>query len=154
MPNVYGQLAYNIWDSEFYDDETSQIHRRVETDNISGWLESNVGQLNVLLDTTFSGGNPTLTNQQSGIFHQMFLQNWYEKQTRSVLKGVTQGSDMLEIQDEDGNKFTRHNRNVTAQVYKKLGEEAGDRLDSLITQYKVQKFNEVGPVQVAGDDGL
>ena len=72
MANIFGELAYKIWDGEFAEDQTDEIHRRTQTDYISGWLDSNLGQLNILLDTTLSGADAEITIEQEAIFYVMF----------------------------------------------------------------------------------
>ena len=43
-------LATEIWDNEF-GDEKSEIDREIEIEGIQAWLESNIGQLNLLINT-------------------------------------------------------------------------------------------------------
>ena len=151
MANIFGELAYKIWDGEFAEDQTDEIHRRTQTDFISGWLESNLGQLNVLLDTNLSETTTSLTLEQQAVFYELYMVHWYKKQARNVLKGIASSSDFISLRDQD-TSITRNNRNESAKTYYNLVKATQDRIDTLVKDYKSFEFNSVGPLQVAGID--
>lgn len=151
MANIFGELAYKIWDGEFAEDQTDEIHRRTQTDYISGWLDSNLGQLNILLDTTLSGGDSAITAEQESIFYEIYMLHWYKKQARNVLKGIASSSDFISLRDQD-TSITRNNRNESAKTYYNLVKATQDNIDGLVKKYRTYEFNSVGPLQVAGND--
>jgi len=152
MANSFGTLAYKIWDGEFVEDETDQIHRRVQTDYISGWLEANIGTLNVLLDTSLSGTSPDFTIEQESIFYEMYMVRWYKKQARDTLKGIANSSDFIKLTNADGASIQRNNRSEAAKTYTSLAKDCSARLDDLVKKYKMFESKQVGPLQVAGYD--
>ena len=90
--NQIGTLATNIWDNEF-GDENSELEREIEIEGISGHLAaSSLGQMNVLLNTSFgmvSGDiSPDLKNEENAIMSQIYLKDWYRKQSRNILRGI------------------------------------------------------------------
>lgn len=151
MANIFGELAYKIWDGEFVEDQTDEIHRRTQTDYISGWLESNVGQLNILLDSSLSTSSTGISTEQEAIFYELYMVHWYKKQSRNVLKGISSSSDFISIRDQDS-MITRNNKNESAKTYYNLVKSSQERIDKLVQTYKTYQFNAVGPLQVAGND--
>ena len=151
MANVFGELAFKFWDGEFAEDQTDEIHRRTQTDYISGWLDSNLGQLNILLDPTLSGANASISIEQEAIFYEMYMLHWYKKQARNVLKGIASSSDFISLRDQD-TSITRNNRNESAKTYYNLVKATQDNIDGLVKKYRTYEFNSVGPLQVAGND--
>jgi hypothetical protein len=151
MANAFGELAYKVWDGEFAEDQTSEIHRRTQTDYMSGWLESNLGQLNILLDTTLSGTGASISIEQQSVFYEMYMLHWYKKQARNVLKGIASSSDFISLRDQD-TSITRNNRNESAKTYYNLIKSTQDKIDDLVIKYRTYEFSSVGPLQVAGID--
>lgn len=90
--NQIGTLASNIWDNEF-GDANSEIEREMEIEGISGHLETSaIGQMNILINTSFgfvSGdADPELRNEEKAILTQIYLKDWYKKQSRNILRGI------------------------------------------------------------------
>ena len=102
--NPFGRLAREILDTEF-----DYITGSEETNlfNVtSGWLQTNVGQLNVLINTQFSSGNicaqPETGASASGwlmqaeeeaIYTQVYLKEYYQKEARKIIRNVVGTSD-------------------------------------------------------------
>lgn len=103
-------LATEIWDNEF-GDEKSEIDREIEIEGIQAWLESNIGQLNLLINTdyyietktvkaspdadctyitegTCCDVNKALCPEERTILTLLYLKAWYKKQARNILRGM------------------------------------------------------------------
>tara|TARA_Y100000592_G_C5482423_1_gene326517 strand:- start:28954 stop:29517 length:564 start_codon:yes stop_codon:yes gene_type:complete len=80
------ELAENIWDSEF-GDEPSELARKIEIEYIEVYLKANLGQLNILINTSFTESSD-LSTEEGAIFTQIYLKDWYKKQARNILRGV------------------------------------------------------------------
>ena len=80
MPNEPLILANSVFVNEFDSDTLSQI---------SGWFENNVGELNTLIFTSFSGSgeagksdhvfHPTMGLEESGLYKKLYLKHFYQK---------------------------------------------------------------------------
>ena len=75
--NRVGILATQIWDGEFKEDEEDEIQAATQIDFISGWLSSNIGNLNTCLHTSFSGDNSDWGLEAPAIFYQMYIKHYY-----------------------------------------------------------------------------
>lgn len=82
--NEYGNLASGIFLYDF-DEEYSVIR----PEYISGWLDNNIGELNVLIHKCYEGDNPGLGNEEQAIYRQLFLKSFYGKLARKTLMGVS-----------------------------------------------------------------
>ena len=80
------EIANNIWDTEF-GDEHSELARKIEIQAIEEYLKANVGQLNVLLNSTFVATSD-FGAEEGSIFSMIYLKDWYRKQARNILRGV------------------------------------------------------------------
>ena len=98
-PNPVGRLARDIVSTEF--DYITGTEATGLLTNTSGWLGSNVGQLNIKINTRFSSGNlcalPESGAQASGwiwqaeeqaIYKQIFLEDYYQKEARKILRNT------------------------------------------------------------------
>lgn len=141
--NVFGELASEIMEYEFANDTGIANYEL-----ISGWLESNLGQLNTLVYKDFSGFSPEIDEEAQAIFKNLYMHHYYQKQARNALRGIdsSNGSDILSI--DDGNSSVRFvNKNEVSKVYRSLARDIKDDLDSLVTQYCMY---EAKPQQVGG----
>ena len=107
-----GQIAEYIWDNEIGDGAVSTPELiAAELRKIADYLATNVGQLNMLINTDFevedeytsipagtngweSGGDtrvvsPALKQEESVILIQLFLRDYYKKKARTVLSSAT-----------------------------------------------------------------
>ena len=147
MPNV-GGIATEIWDWEF-GDETGVAHRVAEIQSISGWLETNVGQLNTLLYTSFGSGE-NFQQEEESIFAQLYLKDYYTKQARNTLRNIsTASSDWVRLQEGD-TSIVRSNRNEVAKTFRLLAQDATEKIKELVYSYNSYQAS---PRQVAGTDG-
>ena len=143
-------LADEIFANEFeYDSGYAQFYF------ISGWLANNIGVLNNKIYTNFSVESgyftPTTTflQEERAIYKQMYLQEFYTKKTRQVLRGIDSAVDFITLREGD-TMITRTNKNELAKTYRALASDARAELEKLVTSYNIYQ---AAPVQVAGDDG-
>ena len=143
-----GQVATNIYDDEF-DDEPTQLKREFKIQHISGWLESNVGQLNNLTYSSFSQTG-TFYLEEENILCQLYLKDFYSRQARVVLNmGATGTMDWTRLTEGD-TTIVRSNRVDLARTYRMMAKDAGESLEKLIYSYNSYRAM---PVQTAGFDG-
>lgn len=145
MSNI-GDLANSIYINEF--DSTG-----VTVESISGWLENNIGQLNNVLYTSFSGVSGEVSGlnlEEQNIFKQMYLYHYYTKQTRKTIRGIADDTNgnILSVRDGD-NAITFVNKNEVSKVYKNLAQDANKTLMDLVARYNSYQAS---PRQVGGID--
>jgi len=124
----------------------------------------NLGRLNTLIDTCYSGsyvtGNygemtsytivPEIGSEEISIYQKIFELDFYNKQARNTLKGAAGygGGDWISLSEGDSS-ITRSNKNEVAKSYKSLAADTREQLDKMIQSYL--KFRAT-PQQVVGDD--
>ena len=152
--NDFKTLADSVFVNEF-DSDTSMATQT----QVSGWFENNVGELNTLLFTSFSGSGigtnaariqPTSTFglEESGIYKQIYLKHFYQKKARNVLKGIDSSVDFITLREGDS-MITRTNKNEIAKTYRGMAKDASEELDKLVYAYN---FYQAKPRQVAGSE--
>ena len=137
-------LATNIFIEEF--DSSDIVY-----DSISGWLEGNLGQLNNVLYTNFSGVSGQvdgLNLEEQEIYKKMYMYHYYMKQTRNTIRGIANDTNgnILSVRDGD-NAITFVNKNEVSKVYRSLAQDAYEKLEGLV--YKYNSYN-ASPRQVGG----
>lgn len=153
-PYFVSTVATGIFRDEF-DSDTGYA----SLSSISGWLENNVGLLNTQLYTAFSGSGTTdgdtaiqatgeFKYEESDVFKQLYLVNYYKKKTRAVLRNIDSSVDFITLRDGDS-VITRTNKNEIAKTYRGLANDAEARLEMLIAKYNIYGSP---PLQVAGLD--
>ena len=157
--NEIGNLASGIYKFDF--DENNQF---VNPNHISGWLQNNIGELNVLIHTSFSGENPGMADEEQSIYRNIFLRDYYKKLGRQSLMGITNSSsssgqvvtsDWTELRDGDSlirrkAMLASPSEKITiSRQFSQLSSEADDELQKLLYKYNSTK---AGPRQVAGKD--
>jgi len=153
MPNEPSILANSIFINEF-DSDTDMA----TLTQISGWFENNVGELNTLLFTSFSGRgeagqdthvfHPTMGLEESGIYKKLYLKHFYQKKARNVLKGIDSSVDFVTLREGDS-MITRTNKNEIAKVYRGFAKDATEELEKAVYAYN---FYQAAPRQVAGGE--
>lgn len=122
MPfNTFSGLARDVFTTEF--DSNTGV---TTFSQISGWFAANVGNLNNLLNTSFSGVDPEIDEEAKAIYGMLFLSWYYDKQARNAARGVlssTQGENILSVSDGD-NKIQFSNRNEIAKTFRGLSSDA------------------------------
>lgn len=154
--NDFGNLAYKIVKHEFRDDVS-----RFPISYVSGWLETNLGELNGLLHEDFTineSGNIepySLNNIEESIFSYLYQINYYDKAARESLRGIVWGNSSGTVDDwvsikEGDSSIQRQSKNSISKTYSEISREARKRMNELIYQYNSKKAS---PLQVAGTDG-
>lgn len=124
---------------------------------ISGWLDNNIGKLNIALDecyTTVSGDfTPAFDNQLSGIYQELYKLNYYQKQIRYAVNGVAMkgtGSaiDWVELREGDS-VIRRANPAELARIYSAEKREVESNLRRLVAYYN---SNRAKPDQIVGNE--
>lgn len=125
----------------------------------------NLGKLNTLIDTCYSGSYitgeygemtsysiiPEMGSEESSIYQKIFELDFYNKKARDTLQEISSaGQDWLSLREGDSS-ITRVNKNEVAKSYKSLASDAKQELDKMIQSYL--KFRAT-PQQVVGDDAV
>jgi hypothetical protein len=143
--NVIESLSLSIFQTEF-DSDTGIMPRS----HISGWLAENLGYLNTLLNTSYSGIDSSIDLEAQSIYKELYLSNYYRKQSRNALRGIIDTSDnrsdILSLRDGESS-VTFTNKNEVAKVYKSMADESQLRLNKLVSQYNIYQSK---PLQVGG----
>lgn len=158
--NEIGNLASGIFLYDF--DEDSGV---IRPEYVSGWLQNNLGELNVLTHSCFKGENPGFNEEEQSIYRQIFLKSFYGKIARKTLMGLStvqtvtesgesgssEMSDWIELRE--GDSYIK--RQVTtaspstkvsaSRQYSAYAQEAELTLKDLIYKYNQNKS---GPIQV------
>jgi len=137
-------LAYSIFETEF-DADTNLAN----PSSIEGWFVENLGLLNTLIYSSFSGEDPNLGLEEKAIYKQLYLYNYYTRQARNVLRGITStnSSDNIIMVADEGNKIQFTNKNEVSKTYRDLAKDTKQQLDSLVAKYNIYAAK---PLQVGG----
>ncbi len=172
--NQLGELGFNVWDVEFGDHSTA-LERERNALLISGYFESNIGQLNTLINSDFYLDDeqdrvaPPIQYEEKAIFTQLYLKDYMNKQARNILRNAASSSngnvstssssttdgvtDWIELREGDTSirrsVATSTSKNTSAQIFQKSAAEANQLLKELVHSYNM--FGAV-PLQVAGKD--
>jgi hypothetical protein len=149
--NVFGNLANQIYTYEFDSDPTV-----TSVTAISGWLESNLGLLNNMLYSSFSGvisgAETDIPLEAQNIHKEIYMYNYYSKQSRNALRGIMSssasgdGSNILSVKDGES-QVTFVNKNEVSKVYRGLSTDSKVNIDKLVAQYNIYGAE---PRQLAG----
>ena len=98
MPfNTFSGLARDVFTTEF--DSNTGI---TTFSQISGWFAANIGNLNNLLNTSFSGVDPEIDEEARAIFQSMYFAGYYERQARNAARGIicsANGENILSVSE-------------------------------------------------------
>ncbi len=149
--SVVSGLAAEIYDTELGYETGPQ--RDSEVKLISGWLDANIGVVNTYINSSFYAEDLSATGhlEERAIAKELYLSNYYGKQSRNVLRGIDGSSNQLDFQTlrEGDSVITRTNKNQVAQNYRLLQEQSEAKLKDLVHSYNMYKSE---PSQVSGDD--
>ena len=168
-------IAEDIFATEFYDEVGTPQYITQRKAQISAWLETNIGHLNVLINTEFrvdssNDVNPVLNEEEIAIFIQLYLIHYYKREAQSLLKKIVSTtttvstpistpsmSDWTELREGDS-YIKRVAQNASAQqkvqisqAFKSISQEAEIKLNELVHSYNMYKSP---PRQVAGKDAI
>tara|TARA_B110000483_G_scaffold211124_1_gene258643 strand:- start:1079 stop:1519 length:441 start_codon:yes stop_codon:yes gene_type:complete len=143
MPTI-ANLANSIFINEFDSAGVSET-------SISGWLDNNLGQLNNVLYTSFSGANGYISGfglEEESIYKEMYMYHYYTRQTRNTLRGIANDTNgnIVSVRDGD-NAITFVNKNEVSKVYKSLAQDSYDAFSALVANYNSYQSS---PRQVGG----
>jgi hypothetical protein len=145
--NTFGSMASEIYSFEF--DGDSSI---TSISAISGWLQSNLGKLNTVIYSDFSGDGSDISVEAQAIHKELYLYSYYSKQARKALRGIvnssasSDGSNILSVKDADSEvRFV--NKNEVSKVYRGLASDSKETLDKLVAYYNIYSAE---PRQLAG----
>jgi|TARA_B110000495_G_scaffold113285_1_gene98024 hypothetical protein len=163
-------LAEYIYDVEFdfgelfrdkYADAAAA--RTGELPLISDWLEAHVGELNVLIYSSFNSVNKEIENfkqEEGSILLEMYMFNYYRKMGRLALraKDTTMAGSVLDFKSlQEGDSVitmpepsSGGGSSDLPKHYRLLMEQSRDNLEILVAQYNSLHSP---PSQVSGDDG-
>lgn len=141
-------------------DIATQIHEEIgePTDigiaSISFWLQTNVGKLNVALNSDFSLNETTLEIgglgvEEAAILKKMYECYFYGKRFKETT-GAAGTDQVIEVQS-DGAKVRKIDKNQLSKTYLAAQKDCVEQLNVMIKGYKRFVFK---PTQVAGDDSL
>lgn len=143
-----GEIATRIYDNEF-DDAPTQLEREFRIEYISGWLEANVGQFNNLTYQSFSTSGDFLQEEES-ILTKMYLKDYYNKSSRTVLMTATTGNMPWTRLTEGDTTIVRSSNLDYSREYKNLSNLAAQDLKDLVYSYNSYRAM---PRQTEGIDG-
>tara|TARA_R110000822_G_scaffold110654_6_gene241008 strand:+ start:35193 stop:35660 length:468 start_codon:yes stop_codon:yes gene_type:complete len=146
MYNSIGTLAHDIASGNFFYLTGSELSTQIS--NTSGWLGTNLGQLNSLLYTCYTGENPDLGSEESSIFAQLYLKSYYTTKSLRVLRNIDNDADWIRVTEGD-TTLVRTNKNEVAKSYRGLSKDADEMCKSLLSSYHSYLAM---PSQVAGTD--
>lgn len=142
-------LAQEIMETEFDNDSSLNSLQSIEA-----WLETNLGMLNALINTSFCVEAQELDSEAQAVYRQAYLHHYYSKKTRNALRGIVASSgdcsaDIVSLNDGDS-KVTFVNKNESAKVIRGIANDAKSNLDILVNKYNMYQSE---PRQVSGIDG-
>ena len=120
--------------------------------SISAWIRRNIGGLGNLINKTYEINNTTLEISPNLLdIEKYFLKKMYgiyylDLKIKSTASSAT--NDYVTIKDDIGS-VQKINKNEVLKNYIFVRKQEYDELKDLINKYEL---NEVGPLQVAGDD--
>lgn len=170
--NQIGKLASGLLDYEF-DYITGSNNRSSELTTISGSLSGKLGELNVILNQsfTFTGddGNPypRLGQEEGDIFQLLYMRDYNSKQAQKLLRGiydanvddsiVNANGDWIELSEGDTTirrsptalADSPSTRMSTSKGFKEMAKDTDEQIKDLVYKYNMYGAE---PVQVAGYD--
>jgi hypothetical protein len=125
--------------------------------SLSGWLENNIGKLNIMLDECYSSisgdFDPSFTSEVSGIYQEVYRLHYYKKQIQKAVNGIsTKGTgsavDWVELREGDS-LVKRANPSELAKVYASERSAIENNLKRLVSYYH---SNRSKPQQIVGNE--
>ena len=141
MANIQ-EIASGIFFYEF-DADTGETNISM----ISGWLQANLGELNSLIYTDYSGASTDLGLEEQNILKHLYLMHYYKKKSRNAIKTIgssTPTNNVVSIRDEDSS-VTFLNGNEVSKQFVILSKDHGAELNKLVHAYNSYQGK---PVQV------
>ena len=152
--NEIGKIATGIYEYDFGSNSAA-----ANGFQISGWLEANIGELNSLIFTCFSGANPGLGLEEKSIFRHLYLKSYYERESRKILQGVqtttteTEGSGEIVTSDwtelREGDSYIKRvatlatpaTKTQASKTFLQFAQDADITLKDLVYKYNLYRAN-------------
>jgi hypothetical protein len=142
-------ISQEIFETEF----GSETGIGVSETSISGWLQANLGKLNVQLYSCFSGDNSSLDDEAADIHKGLYMYDYYQKQSVKALRGVLDaslGDSILEVREGDS-YVKRANKNEMAKTFRSVANDYKSDVDMMVGRYHILMSE---ARQVVGEDGF
>lgn len=140
--SVIGDLASGIFTTEF-DSNTGMA----SISSISGWLQHNLGLLNVYLNTDFTGTDPAFADEEKAIFTNLYMGHYYSRQAQNVLRNIaTDNNGLLEVTEGD-TTIRLTNKNEISKTYRSLSRDYYEEAKKLTHSYTMYQAE---PQQIVG----
>jgi len=122
----------------------------ITTGRVVSWLQNNLYKINNALSTGFYSEDgyilPEMTLNESGIYEQMYICDYYEKKGNSALGAFAY--DWTEIQGDKQGSIRRVSRNETAKTYRSYANDCRANLKELINWYQEQDRVLIGQILI------
>lgn len=144
MANIE-QIASGIFFYEF-DADTNETNISM----ISGWVQANLGQLNNLIYTDYSGTSDIGLEEQTILTH-LYLMHYYKKKSRNAIKTIgssTPTNNVVSIRDEDSS-VTFLNGNEVSKQFVQMSKDHFNELGKLVHAYNSYQAS---PSQVVAEN--
>jgi hypothetical protein len=165
------ELDYVTGSAESWDAAVAQ--RAALKSTISGYLSTNVGQMNILLNTSFGvdvSANfcPPFKLEEKAILVQIYLRDYYTKESRKSAVSIagattvsstsatsTLGGEWTSLQEGDtvikrsASTATPAQSLEATKILKGQAQDSAEKLKQLIHSYNMYQ---AAPLQVAGDE--
>jgi hypothetical protein len=105
-----------------------------------------------MLNCSFSADGSDVNIQAQAIHKEIYLYNYYQKQSRNALRGIiaSSGDNVLSVKDSE-NQVTFVNKNEVSKVYRGLASDSKINIDKLVAQYNIYESE---PRQVGGIESM
>lgn len=130
-----GMLAQDVIETEF--DFLSEEEKNVAISRASGWMLSNLGKLNTLINTSYSGENPGLKLEENSIYKNLYISNYYKNKASSVLKNMDSDNLQWISLREGDSQIQVQNKNEVAKTYLQMQKEKDLETKDLIAAYNL-----------------
>lgn len=128
-----GRLAQEVVENEL--PFLTGTDQSVAISRASGWFLNNLGQLNNLIFSSYSGENPGMYYEESSIIKLLYLRSYYKGKVGSVLNGMDSSTlEWISLAEGDS-RIQRQNKNEVAKTYNMLANELRSDIDKLIWTY-------------------
>lgn len=112
----------------------------ISTGRVVTWLQNNLYKINNALSTGFYTEDgyisPEMTMNESGIYEQMYICDYYTKKGNAALGAFAY--DWTEIQGDKQGSIRRVSKNEVAKTYQQYAKECKSELKELIEWYQGQ----------------
>lgn len=130
-----GLIATEVIEDEF--PYLTGTDRSVAISNASGWFENNIGKLNNLIYSSYSGVDPGLCLEERSIYKAIYLSDYFRSKAGAVLKNMD--SDVLQwISLSEGDSTIRlQNKNEVSKSYVSMSKEYKQEAKDLVWAYNL-----------------